>query len=416
MSSMPIPGKMYVVVEQDCLSRIARRAYGNAAQWPKLYKANVSTLKSKNPDLIYPGEKLWIPPETDALAPADPQVGRDPGEMTVICGGKELPINTGTLSTGIDLMASAWTIEMPWTPGLDADIDKATKRYSYAKAEIYLGNTRMARGKLYGVDPHATVDSRTKSLEFFCSTADLIDSTMKPPYEYKNKTLKQLASQIIGDLGYGFKFSCSPGATFDTISGDATDTYGDFFQKLATQRGILITDDEDENLVFLRAETSGKSIESFEEGKSPFPVEFGASFDGRARFGSYKALGQSGGADAIVATAKDPAVPGNRQITFKLDDVDSGSAANAAIHRRSKSLADALTIQFPVSDWYNSKGELYRKNSIVMVKSETLELDQFYPFVIRAVDYKYEPTARSAVLSICPPFALAGGEIQAPWA
>ena len=52
-------GRTYVVVKGDSLSKISQREYGDANQWPKIYEANRDTIK--NPDLIYPGQKLRIP-------------------------------------------------------------------------------------------------------------------------------------------------------------------------------------------------------------------------------------------------------------------------------------------------------------------------------------------------------------------
>ena len=56
-----IPGKDYTVHAGDSLWAIAERAYGSGAEWPKIYQANVQTI-GKNPNLIFPGQVLHIPP------------------------------------------------------------------------------------------------------------------------------------------------------------------------------------------------------------------------------------------------------------------------------------------------------------------------------------------------------------------
>ena len=50
----------YTVVSGDSLSKISKRLYGDAAKWKKIYEANTDQIK--NPDLIYPGQVLKIPP------------------------------------------------------------------------------------------------------------------------------------------------------------------------------------------------------------------------------------------------------------------------------------------------------------------------------------------------------------------
>ena len=50
----------YVVQKGDSLSKIAKRVYGNANDWRKIFEANRDNIE--NPDLIYPGQTLKIPP------------------------------------------------------------------------------------------------------------------------------------------------------------------------------------------------------------------------------------------------------------------------------------------------------------------------------------------------------------------
>ena len=53
--------KTYVVVKGDSLSKIAKREYGNAREWNRIFEANKDILK--DPDKIYPGQELKIPPK-----------------------------------------------------------------------------------------------------------------------------------------------------------------------------------------------------------------------------------------------------------------------------------------------------------------------------------------------------------------
>jgi nucleoid-associated protein YgaU len=53
--------RTYTVVAGDSLSKIAKREYGDASKWPKIYDANRDQIK--NPDLIHPGQVLNLPRE-----------------------------------------------------------------------------------------------------------------------------------------------------------------------------------------------------------------------------------------------------------------------------------------------------------------------------------------------------------------
>lgn len=49
----------YEVKPGDSLSKIAKRVYGNASQWKRIFEANQDVIK--DPDKIFPGQKLKIP-------------------------------------------------------------------------------------------------------------------------------------------------------------------------------------------------------------------------------------------------------------------------------------------------------------------------------------------------------------------
>lgn len=54
------PSRMYTVVSGDTLSKIAKEHYGDATKYPLIFEANKPMLT--DPDLIYPGQVLRIPP------------------------------------------------------------------------------------------------------------------------------------------------------------------------------------------------------------------------------------------------------------------------------------------------------------------------------------------------------------------
>src|SRR5262249_38046218 len=53
------PPRTYTVVAGDSLSKIAKRFFGDANQWKRIFEANRDTIK--NPDVIHPGQVLKIP-------------------------------------------------------------------------------------------------------------------------------------------------------------------------------------------------------------------------------------------------------------------------------------------------------------------------------------------------------------------
>lgn len=59
VDSTKTTAKTYTVKKGDCLWNIAKKLYGNGADYTKIYEANKD--KIKNPNLIYPNQELTIP-------------------------------------------------------------------------------------------------------------------------------------------------------------------------------------------------------------------------------------------------------------------------------------------------------------------------------------------------------------------
>lgn len=49
----------YIIMKGDTLSAIAKHFYGKANDYPRIFEANREVIK--NPDLIFPGQKIRIP-------------------------------------------------------------------------------------------------------------------------------------------------------------------------------------------------------------------------------------------------------------------------------------------------------------------------------------------------------------------
>jgi nucleoid-associated protein YgaU len=56
----PAQSTFYTVKSGDTLGKIAKQFYGNAAKYPLIFEANTPMLS--DPDKIYPGQSLRIPP------------------------------------------------------------------------------------------------------------------------------------------------------------------------------------------------------------------------------------------------------------------------------------------------------------------------------------------------------------------
>jgi prophage tail gpP-like protein/LysM repeat protein len=421
------PGIPYTIVSGDTLQGIAKQAYGEAKRWREIWKANESVLKSGNPNLIYPGEVITIPADSvkeaavlDLFAEALPSLpDKDPDDFTIVVDDTEIPVISGRALRTADTASDGWSAVVRFDPD-DQDLSAALHPYTYPKASCYLGGKLAVAGFVYGVEPSLKEKSRTATLEGWSSTIDIVDSTAKAPYEAENITLEERAIALVEAHGIQVVFDVDEDEPFDRVTIEPTETIFTHLAKLASQRGILVTSTELGELRFMRA-ASGKPVGTIEE-ESADGQNFSAKFDGRKRFNIYRALSQtparkgSSKGNTKIQIAKDPIVPKSRTLTFSANETTGGQMKNAAEWRRSKQLAEALTIPMNVSSWYGPDGELWKENTIVTVKSPTIYVPDGFDFLIRRVEYVFNEKGTTAVLSLIPPQVYTGEALDEPWA
>jgi prophage tail gpP-like protein/LysM repeat protein len=425
----PTPGVPYVIVHGDNLSHIALKAYGRASKWKDIWKANSGTLRSGNPNLIFPGEVLRIP--SDDIAMPDEETGADvlpdkgPNEFTLLIDGEEVNVEQGSCVTSIDSVADGWAAQTAWNPNNMKHV-RLFQPFSYKSASAYLGGQLIVSGRIYGVAPQLDPQKSTIQLSGWSPAADIIDSVCTPPYEVKNKTLKQRAETLLKPFGLDVYFDSSiDDKPFKRITAEKEETVFEHLKKLAQQRGALLTTLPDNVVGFVRA-ASGKPVAVIEEGKPPF-CGGSISLDGRARFSTYTVISQTPGRKGRKgkrkeqrATATDANVPATRFMTFKADDDDSSTPQDTAEWRMQKTLAECVSLQLKVNSWYDKTGNLWAKNTIISVKSKTLFIPDGFEFLIKAIEFTLDgDEGGTAVLTLVPPFAFSGPGTTAnyvdPW-
>ena len=330
--------------------------------------------------------------------------------------GEELTLRNGSLVLTMDTLADGATASMAWLPGQDKALDKKLLPYTYPKALVYLGNELQLSGFMYTPGFDLGNNASVANLEIWSKTADFIDSTLKPPLEVKNNTLLQRTDALARNFSIRaiLDDGVQDGGKFDRMTAGSTETNGAHIQKYAAQRSILLTSTPSGNILLTQAKVKSKSIGTLQE--EEFNVQkYTIKFDGRKRFNTYKAIGQSPGGVSKTQVSKDDKVPRSRFFTFKANDTTQGDQKNAADWRRNQEFAKTMTIPIPVSSWYGPDGKLWKPNTIVTVVSKTLFVPNGFDFLIRQVEYNFDDNGTDAILSLVPPQAYTNEKIVDPW-
>jgi prophage tail gpP-like protein len=372
-------------------------------------------LRSGDPDLIYPGEVIYIP-ELAELLPSEPAIAnREADELSIVIDGLEITHVSGRIMKTMDTAADGWTATIDWVPGENPEMDARLVPYTYPPAKVYIGGVLTISGYLYTAEFAATANGTTVNLSGFSKTADLIDSNMKPPYEENNVSLKQRARKLAQAFGIKAVFEADTGGVFDRVTANESDSIFRHLNKLARERGVLLSSTPDGDLLITEANTKGAPVATLEQGQPPV-LDFRATFDGRKRFNSYRAINVTpfGSNEGIV---KDNKVPRSRIKTIRVQESLAGEIKTAAEWERNKTLADALTIPLPVAGWLNPRtGTPWKENTKVTVVSPAIHVPDGFDFLIRRVEFSETSSGKSAILSLVPPQAYTKEEIIEPWA
>jgi prophage tail gpP-like protein len=436
----PIPGYLYTVQDlspSDALSRIARKAYGDGKLWRRIWKANkdrarkwknpTTGLYELNPDRsFWPGDVILIPGEKldevkeelreDAvdLLPAD-----DAREFTVIIDGTEINLVSARALISMDTATDGWTAVTPFNS--DNILQRELFRpYAYHPAELYVGGYLQIRGFNYLTEPSITKEGRKMGLGGWSIPADIVDSGVRSPREFKGKKLEDIARQLCEPLQIEVVWDAGDDKPFKTVSAESSDTIFSFLAGLAKQRSVQLSSTPQGRLLFTRANIDSEPVANLVEGYPPLQ-DISARFDGRERFNSYTAQAQSPGkkkGKKKTGVAIDEQVPRSRFKFFSADDADSGDLDKAAEWERGKQFVEAFSFQLPVTSIYSdgpANTRLWTPNTMVSLTSQTLMLDDGFDFLIRAVEYIFEREGVTAVLHLVPPQAYTGEAPPVIW-
>lgn len=261
----------------------------------------------------------------------------------------------------------------------------------------------------------AARDTRT-SITGRSKTADLVDCMLEDfaadTNQFTGSKLDQIARAVAAK--FGIAVVVGPGVNVGDAFQDATFEWNEtafrFLERLARQRGVLLTDDPQGDLVLA---TTGTAT-------APAPLATGPGgnvflarglLSGRQRFSSYTIRSQAGlwqtqngqTADATAGQAQDPGVPRHRpwagiaESALLQSDAQTRAEWEAA-HR----LGEAVMAILSVPEW-RASGQLWQVNQLARCTVPRLGLAD--TLLIGAVDYREDDRGRRTDLTLARPAA-----------
>lgn len=260
--------------------------------------------------------------------------------------------------------------------------------------------------RVSGRETRTTIVGRSK-------TQDLADCHLLGTFttsQFTGSTLDAIARAVCAPFGIGLVLG--PGVNVGDPFADATlgqETAFEYLERLARQRAVLLTDDQNGNLVITTAGTI-RAPADLVMGRGGNVAEALARLDGEGRFSLYRILSQAGitltGSvvlTAVEAVAQDGAVPRFRPWAHLAESAsmpgDAKKRANwEAAHRSGEAVNATLT----VPEW-RAGGALWQMNQIARCDVPRLQLDD--DFLIYELEFRLDHAGRRTVLEVAPPSA-----------
>ena len=376
----------YTVAKGDTLRSIADKTLGKESDWNKIYNLNKNTLKSGNPNIIYPGEVLEIPEKEEIPPPAQIVTDENPNKISLYIDGK---VYSGWKSLNVtrsmEAICGSFAVAM-----VNNFVQNGEKFPINAgdKCVLYLGNDAVITGYIDDVDKSHDATSRSFTVSGRDKTMDLVDCTPPEPKQFTNKTLSDIAKSICEAFGISVVTEGDVGGAIPNFRLDPTAQIAGQLEEKARSKNIIINSNTKGELVFAKISTE-KIEEKLINGQNILSASFKDSF--KDRFSKYTTLGQSikGSSKGV---AKDEKIKRFRPMAFSPETTSDGVTAKKraqweAIIRAGRSSELSIKLQ----GWRRKNGNLWEVNRLVDVEDSWLEIKE--TFLITQINFTLDDSS-----------------------
>lgn len=333
------------------------------------------------------------------------------------------------LNLGIDSHPSVG-FKAPFEPD-KADFRERFRPFSFKKVTVSIGSELAFTGRLLDVDPPLAPNERKVTISAYSLPAQLEDSDVPArlvPMQTLNLTLSQIAQQLVDPFGFSVVVDGDEGAKFKKVKThqkkvdgkiEADQKIQDFLGELARQRGLVITSTPEGNLKFWKSIAPGRPVARFVEGVQPLS-EIIPTFNPRQYYSEITGFTTAKrGRIGAKFTETNQRLSGGvlRAHNFKLDDVEKADAVTAVKGKIGRMFAAAVSYVIPLPTWRDPKGDLWKPNTTVTVKSPSAMIYKETELLVRDVSLsKSKAEGERARLGLVLPGAFSGeAPPRLPW-
>lgn len=275
--------RTHTVVSGDRLTRLSTRFYGTDSKTNLIVEANPQLagrpISAENLPTIFPGDSLIIPDETENIVnvtqknevPDTIEVDDD-SQVTILTDGKQFSFfSSYSITENIDSLDS-FEFGGPFDEKQQVYRD-AFRPLSYNQCAVYYGQDLIFNGVMIAPASESNIDSKTLSVVGYSRCGVLNDCPMpisKYPIEFLNQNIEQISKSMASPFGIPVEFQIDPGNPFEKVAPEPEQKVLSFLSPLFQQRGILLTNNPQGELLGWKANIDGVPVASIKEGELPY--------------------------------------------------------------------------------------------------------------------------------------------------
>jgi prophage tail gpP-like protein len=416
----------------DTLSAIAVRYLGSSAKWGKITGANPQLSNRKKAvdgsPRIYPGDLLIIP-EDETAKPASAAAAKTVAitdaeqDVSIKIDGKKYTGFTGyELNLSYDSF-DTFSFSAPYSNAM-AELKSAITPFAFKSCEVYYDAERLFTGTLLTPDPELTDKSCEISLQGY-PLCGVLNDCMVPPTKYPLQlqcmglTIKGIADAACEPYSIPVVFDGEVGPAFTEVSIEPTEKIMDFLIKLAKQRNLLFTNNEQGQLVFFNAKKE-RPFAVFTEGKPPL-LSLKPKFGTQEFYSHITGFGKTDAEYPSYSYTYENKYLINKGIfrhySLTIDDAENASdLQNAVLAFAGRMFADSVCYELECDRHHNADGQRFKKGMTVQVSAPSAMIIKPTDFIARNIKLSRTTAGKTASLTLVLPGSYSGEIPEAlPW-
>lgn len=362
----------YVIQKGDTLHDIAQKHLGNSSKWRLLWNINKDTLRSKNPNLIYPGEIIEIPDRNTKVQ--TPPVKTEKNEVFLYVNGQEYSGWKGVdIERSIEAVAGSFSLSIAEMSNFEIKEGDTV--------EVKIGSDTVNSGYVDDISEDISDGSHTLTVVGRDKTADLVDCSIKTG-EWKNVKFEDVAKEICNLFSIEIKKDTDTGDKFPSVKAQPGETAFELLDRHARQRGLLLSSTRDGKLLITTTGKDSTGI-TLKEGVNIKSASITRST--KERYQKYIVLSSEENV-GVSGVAQDDSIKRFRQIVMM-----SENEGNASVCKKRASweaitrAARGVSLSVEVQGWRDSNDNIWTENTMVNIDIPSLKISEI--MLISSVNY-----------------------------